>query len=205
MSPPLSCDVDTRRVRYARLRGMAKKRDDDVLPPPEREREAAPRLTVQLTADGTAIAWDRLRESTRDQLTKLGLTVDGSAKPEGPTAEFQFPDAWCDMMLDAVAHLEIALALKLYQGCTIDQAKLLLYSDGEKASIRPALRKVLDKYAGTLLVRYGDEVMLIALLGATAIPKFAKVRADVVQAAEDKAKPQARIVPHVKPESASEM
>jgi hypothetical protein len=141
------------------------------------------RLTIQLDEYG-AIAWDRMRPSTRDELlNKLKNDPRAGAIPTSQShgsAEI-FSDPHAAMVFDLLGRLEVMLAMRAYH-CSQDQANVLLYTDQEKAILTGPLIKVLNKYGASWFTKYGDEIALAGLLVAVHAPKLT--------ALQDLAKPQ---------------
>lgn len=131
---------------------------------------ASPRLSVQLTADGKGIAWDRMRPQTQEQLRALLGTAPGatSVAPVGDT----FDPALCAVAYDALSTLMVGLARR--SGYTEDAAGVLRFTAEEKGVLAEPTAKVLNKYvpAG----KYQDELMLGVLLTTIIAGKLTMLR-----------------------------
>ena len=154
---------------------------------PERTRrarnpEAAPikRMSLTLNQDDS-IAWDRLRESNKEEVKKIvtGWMADpkmlASLGIEKPAIRI-FDESWCDTIYDTVGNLEVMLAPKMF-GVTLEQAAILRYTSAEKDSLREPTAKVINKYLPAWLARFEDEIKLAMLLVSISFVKVQMLRA----------------------------
>jgi hypothetical protein len=89
---------------------------------------------------------------------------DDDAPAAAPAAGADvFTDTIAGVLFDVAGQLEVLAIVKIYK-CTHDQAKIFLYSDGEKAALAGPLSRVLNKYSAAWLTAYADECALAALL-----------------------------------------
>ena len=147
-----------------------------------RNPEAAPikRMSLTLNQDDS-IAWDRLRESNKEEIKKIvtGWMVDpkmlASLGIEKPAIRI-FDESWCDTIYDTVGNLEVMLAPKMF-GVTIEQAAILRYTSAEKDSLREPTAKVINKYLPVWLARFEDEIKLAMLLVSISFVKVQMLRA----------------------------
>lgn len=140
--------------------------------------DVAPRLTVQLTKDGRAIDWERLRDSRRDDLR--AILANSGIKPAATAAARSEPllnAAVCSTLFDLLAQVESIVAARAF-GCTMAQAfEVLQFSDPEKAMLADPTARVLEKYLpASMLDKYADEILLCMLLGTTTRTKVAKLQ-----------------------------
>jgi hypothetical protein len=169
---------------------MAKKADDASTGTTTSEgttSPASPRLSVQLTADGKGIAWDRMRPQTQEQLRALLGTAPGAAAATTAAAD-AFDPALCAVAYDALSTLMVGLARR--SGYTEDAAGVLRFTADEKAVLAEPTAKVLNKYvpAG----KYQDELMLGVLLTTIIAGKLTMLRrsAQVIHMAPRQAVPE---------------
>ena len=163
---------------------MAKKRETpDSAPsdggkPETPETSAAPRISVQLTSDGS-IAWDRIRDTTKAQLRKalsdpntgkqLGL-ADGSAAAQLD----MFDPSLCGVLYDSLSTALVGLA-RWRGGYTDEQAAVLRFNADEKKALGEPTARVLNKY-GASFGKYQDEIALGLLLTTIITGKVTALR-----------------------------
>lgn len=143
-----------------------------------RSEESAARLTVQLTADGKSIDWNKVRESRRTELRAI-LSASGVAPASGSAARTEplLNAAMCSTLYDLLAQLESLAAARVFGCSTSDAFEALRFSDVEKSALADPTARVLEKYLpASLLDKYADELMLLMLLGTTTRTKIAKLQ-----------------------------
>jgi hypothetical protein len=139
------------------------------------ETEPVERLSVPMKDNGTRIDWERVRESRRGALKDLLAREAPAATPTSASADV-FTGAWVATMLDALGHLEVTIAMRVY-ACSREDAAVLIYSDAEKRMLTDPIVRVLNKYSGVLFAQYGDEVALAGLLVTIGLGKVTTLRA----------------------------
>lgn len=117
--------------------------------------KAAPRLSIPLTADGTAPDWARMRNADKAREV-LGLGGAASEASGGADAGV-FGADMLGLALDALASGLVSVARA--GGYTADSSELLRFSEQEKAALIPRAVKVLEKHAPSL-GKWEDEIAL---------------------------------------------
>lgn len=142
---------------------------------------SAPRMSLQMTDDGTRVALDRMRPATREQLRgaftdptflkEFGLQPAGSDTPSD-TAGAIDNSTLAVIIYSAASSLMVGLARR--SGYTAEQAGVLAFTPQETNELAPLTGKVLAKYLPT--GKYQDEIMLALALTATVAGKVALLR-----------------------------
>jgi hypothetical protein len=144
-------------------------------------REPIKRMSLNLNEDGS-IAWDRLRESNREEVKK---TVAGWMNDPKMLAALGvdrsqvvkvFDESWCDTIYDTIGNVEVMMAPKMF-GVTLEQAQILRYSEAEKNQLREPTARVINKYLPGWLVKFEDEIKLAMLLISISFVKVQMLRA----------------------------
>lgn len=126
------------------------------------------RLSIPLTADGSAIDWERMRPGTRDKLKAL----TGDAGSVGAPGAAMDP-AVVGMLYGSIGSLMVGIARA--KGFTAEQANVLIFTAEEKAALQEPTARVLAKYAGSM-GKYQDEIMLTVTLGMVLTGKLSALR-----------------------------
>jgi len=141
----------------------------------------APRLSFTLTDESRPrVAWDRLRDKTRDQLRiiasdpeftkRLGLEAP-SVSPFASPAKMD-PHV-IGMLYGALGSLLVATAGRM--GYPADQALTMQFSSNERAALYDPTSKVLAKYTSAL-GRWEDEILLTIAIGSVIAAKAAGLK-----------------------------
>jgi hypothetical protein len=141
--------------------------------------ELAPRLSVQLNADGT-IAWDRVQTKNRERLrVALGdptiaaqLGVSPVHVAAAPSAE-QMDPAVVNVLYLGIGSILVGVARAA--GYPDDQAAGLQFTPSEVKNLEGPTAKVLAKYASAL-GKYEDEIMLGFVLTSVVGSKVAALK-----------------------------
>lgn len=135
---------------------------------PQPAKTAAPRLSLPLTDDGTAIDWDRVRDAEKARrIVGLGADTKTSATSE------LFGSELIGVALDSLSMVAVAMARA--NGYRTEAADVLRFTTDEKATLVPRIEKVLAKYAPTL-GEYEDEIALAATAGMIVVGKVVSLR-----------------------------
>lgn len=126
-----------------------------------------------------------MRDSTKEQLKKilqdenvrlrLGLTTPGATASD---PLLMMDDAWAGALLSVVSQAGVNLAARLYH-CSPADAAIVALSDDERAALSAPLVRVVNKYAGSAFLKYGDEITLLSLLAMTGAGKMATLKAQL--------------------------
>ncbi len=126
------------------------------------------RLSIPLTADSSAIDWERMRPGTRDKLKALtGAAVGGVVASEA------IDPSVVGMLYGSLGMLMVSAARA--KGYTAEQASVLIFTEQEKAALVDPTSKVLSKYSGAL-GKWQDEIMLSVTLGTVLTAKLSALR-----------------------------
>ncbi len=141
-------------------------------------RSTAPRLSLQLTADGGRIAWESLRETTRDKLKAVLANDPDAVAHLGAVASSATQAATGSVVDPQLAGLAvpligngIVLLAQVLGGLTKDQAEEVRNTPAEDDAVRVQLAKVLAKH-GASLGKYEDEIMLAVAIALPPAMKF---------------------------------
>jgi len=148
--------------------------------------QAVRRIAVLVTPDGR-LAVDRMRADTRDAIAKaladpdtqreLGLT---SAAPAGPSVAPLLTPA----IVKVLADLDLILVARM-SGAPLSIVRTVgAWTDAEQRATAPLVERMIDKYGGALMGKYGDELALVVTLASITMTK--------VQAVTDAAATQTR-------------
>lgn len=118
---------------------------------------SAPRLSLPLTPDGSAVDWERVRNAERAR-TVLGL--NGASEASGEASAL-FGADMLDLALDVIGGVLVNLTKAA--GYTPESCESMRFGVKEKEAITARATKVLSKHAPTL-GRWEDEIMLAATL-----------------------------------------
>lgn len=113
---------------------------------------SAPRLSLPLTADGSAVDWDRVRNADKAR-SVLGL----GGEPEASASSDVFGADMLGLALDLIGSSLVSVARAA--GYTVESSEVMRFGEQEKAAIIPRATKVLSKHAPTL-GKWEDEIML---------------------------------------------
>ena len=113
---------------------------------------SAPRLSLPLTADGSAVDWERVRNAEKAR-SVLGL---GDVAQTVSEADGLFGADMLGLALDMIS-TSLVSTFKA-AGYTVDSAEATRLTDTDKASLIPRYTKILSKHAPTL-GKYEDEIM----------------------------------------------
>lgn len=155
------------------------------------QKEVKARLSVALNADGT-FDLETLRAETREKLKRavsdaglpaaLGIAPQAGAVPEVVDARTVEP------MYLLVGRIEAAIAVKVWKIPQEKAIQIFTYSPQELMALTPPTARVLNKYGGAFLARYGDEVSLAMALLAVHQQKVMAVQAIMAQQQDEKAR-----------------
>jgi hypothetical protein len=136
------------------------------------------RVSLQVTDSG-AVAWDRVRSGTRDQLRKMAqdpafFAELGLDRPSG-VASMALPtiaidSTVCGYIFGALGALKQTIAIRA--GYSPATSKLALYSQAEIEALSGPAAAVLNKHFGSHLNKYPEETALLVQL---AMIEFGKV------------------------------
>lgn len=129
--------------------------------------EKTERLSITLTADGSAIDWDRMRPATREKLRAL----TGAASGDG--AGLTIDPAIVGMLYGSLGSLMVGIARS--RGFTQEQAGVLIFSPEEKAALEPCTAKLLAKYTGPL-GKWETEITFCTMFGMVMAGKLSQLR-----------------------------
>lgn len=138
------------------------------------------RITMPLRADGS-VAVDRMRDDTKQQLARMLQSPElakelGLDAPIHNGAVAMFEDL-CDPLINALDTLNMLALLQITKPDPAVLREFGHYSDREKGAIKKPLAKVLAKYSGGALEKWGDEIGLCVLLVSLTSAKAAAIRA----------------------------
>lgn len=134
---------------------MSEFHDNEPEPAAPRAEKVA-RLSLPLTADGSAVDWDRVRNADK---AKSVLGLGGSS--EAATPDGLFGADMLNLALDVIGGVLVNVAKA--SGYTAESSELMRFGNQEKDAITTRATKVLAKHAPTL-GKWEDEIMLGATL-----------------------------------------
>lgn len=133
---------------------------------------------MQLTDDGTRIAWDRLRPDTREKLRRVLADPDVAKQlgtPAAATDNAVGDPLIIGVLYDAVSSIMVSIARA--SGYPVDRAAVLRFNAEEKQLLAAPTAAVLAKYSG-FLGAYQEEAALAMLLTALIGAKVTLLRTD---------------------------
>lgn len=185
MSRPVSLEVwISSAVLYSRAMAKAPVREDTT----KDTKETESRVTLPIDDKGLldvermqGRSKERVREwlSNPSVIAKLGIVTPPSAPASHASADV-LPDALIHSLVNTIGQLSSAVIEKVY-GCTPEQAVLMQFTPSERDAITPPLKTVLNKYGSTVLLKYGDEIALVAILGSTIANKAGQVQRAMIR------------------------
>jgi hypothetical protein len=146
-------------------------------------KSTAPRLSLQLTEDGSRIAWDSVRAATVDKLrsvlagdadavAKLGAVASSAAAT--PASGLVDPQL-AGMAVPLIGN-GIVLLAQVLGGLEKEQAEELRYTPDEAEAVKTQLAKVLSKH-GASLGKWEDEIMLAVAISLPPAMRFHAAKA----------------------------
>lgn len=147
---------------------------------PAKPRAENDRLTIPLDKDGRP-DFASMRDKTRDRVRKIvsdpavarELGIVSDAAPAVST----LPPFVTRAAIQALSQLDTIIVSRATGAPASVVLAIAPYTEKEADAIAPALESVLNKYGGSILNKWGDEVALLTLLGAITMQKIEAVRA----------------------------
>jgi hypothetical protein len=148
------------------------------------EKASADRVAIAwYVGEDGKIQWDRMRESTREQMKALLANKEvleqlGISKAEviAPGIEV-FDPSWCGALYDGLGTVEQIIATRFFKASPKVAAEVFTYSKVEKDKLAEPTAKVINKYAPEWLIRFKDEIALAGLLVSMTMAKIAALSA----------------------------
>jgi len=141
------------------------------------------RLSIPLDDAGLP-AFDQMRETTKAKLAKM-LTDPATAKslgvsnePGAPAADV-LPDIFFLPLVQVLSGVETMILARVTGAPGDIVARIAPYSREEMNQIVPLIAKIANKHAGKYLSKWGDEAMLVVMLGAIGASKAALIREEL--------------------------
>jgi hypothetical protein len=164
-------------------------------PEPDKVKSENDRLTIPIGKDGRP-DFDAMRDKTKERVRKLvsdpevarRLGINADAAP----AVSVLPPVFVYALLTAVNQLETIIVARITDAPMNVVLPITHFTPEEKQAISEPLDKVLNKYGGALIGRWGDEIGLLVVLTAITMQKVEAVR----QAMEKNVTPRATVIPH---------
>lgn len=149
-------------------------------PVPDPDREVVARLSLPLKPDGS-IDISRMRESTKNKIQN-----DPSIRLLFPSMENKgghesIPPAAMHVIFDLLGSIEMLIASKI-TNCTPDQAAVFRYTIAEKEALQAPTARLVQKYLGSNMSAYADEIAVAGLLTTTFLAKLQQFQPPQAQA-----------------------
>lgn len=138
------------------------------------------RLSIPFDADGQ-ILLENMRQESKDRLKKLlndpllGSKM-GIMGPEMPISGASLPPEFMFPLVHGLSIFEMLLVQQVTKAPRELIEQVVPYTREETQMLAPALSKVLSKYSGSFLTKYGDEAALALLLVSMTTQKIAAVK-----------------------------
>lgn len=156
------------------------------------------RLAIPLDKEGKVLVAN-MRETSREKLKdlmqnatlakELGISADASPVAAGMAlpAELMYP------LISGLSILDTLIIARATKAPRELVERIVPYSREETQLLAPAFARVLEKYSGSFLSKYGDEAALLALVVSMSIHKLSLVREEM----EKLPRPRGVVVPIV--------
>lgn len=147
---------------------------------PTRAKSETDRLTIPLDKDGRpdfASMRDKTRERVRKLVSDPSVARELGIAPDAAPSVATLPPFVTGAVLTGINQLEILFIARMTKAPASVIVPIAVYTPEERAAIEPALDNVLNKYGGSLIGKWGDELALAVLLSSITMRKIEAVRA----------------------------
>lgn len=159
-----------------------------VVPPisvePGKDSAIDARLAIPLDKDGRVLVGnmrDTSRDKLKDLLTNKVLAKELGVSDASVAPSMALPPELMYPLISGLSILETLVVAKATGAPRDIVERLVPYTPEEAAQLAPALAAVLEKYSGTVLVKYEKEAALAALLIAFTIRKVSLVNIETAK------------------------